>query len=95
MNIKRRTVGGVIAATVLTIGTLVCAVPANAVSAEGGTWNYAPGYSDYHHPNKLHRSTACNGNGLCNRSADVGGGKWANAKVGKTPSGNTAYYYNY
>lgn len=95
MNLKRRTLTGMVAASALAIGAFVAAAPASAVTVEGGTWNYGPGYSDYLHPSKLHRSSACNGNGVCNRSGDFGGGKWAKAKVGKTPSGNTAYYYNY
>lgn len=75
---------------------------ANAADAartypEGGTWdsgrNFWTGtvYSNYHHPTRMHGSTACNANS-CNRSSLVVPGRWSYASIKDTTGGNASYY---
>lgn len=99
MKARYKALTGVLAAGALTAGALLGAGPANAYVSypEGGTWDYGNSgrtWSDYHHPSKLHRSTACN-SVTCLRSADTGRGSWSRASVSWTVTGNTWYYYNY
>lgn len=99
----KRVLAGVLAAVALSVsGALVSVAPANATVEypEGGTWNYGvagyPGatWSNYHHPWKKHRSTACN-TSFCQRSADANGGVWSKVTVSASLNNNRAYYYNY
>ncbi|WP_226654597.1 lactococcin 972 family bacteriocin [Leifsonia sp. LS1] len=99
MRLKKSLIATALAAGVLTGGTLLSAAPANAYVSypEGGTWDYGNSgstWSHYHHPSKVHRSTACNSY-TCLRSADAGRGSWSRATVAWTVTGNTWYYDNY
>ncbi|OJX75264.1 lactococcin 972 family bacteriocin [Leifsonia sp. 71-9] len=99
MRIRGRIISTALAAGALTAGALLSAAPASAYVSypEGGTWDYGNSgrtWSDYHHPSKLHRSTACNSY-TCLRSADAARGSWSRASVAWTVTGNTWYYYNY
>lgn len=99
MKLMNKALSAVLAAGAVTIGATLGAAPANAYVSypEGGTWDYGNSgktWSNYHHPQFLHRSTACNSQ-ICQRSLDTGGGKWSTISVPWTISGNTWYYYNY
>jgi lactococcin 972 family bacteriocin len=67
---------------------------------DGGTWNYetnifvtgGPVFSNYYHPSQRHGSTAVNGQGGSDRSADRPGGTWSYASTPGTWWGNSAYY---
>ncbi len=92
---------GVLLASGLALGgALTVAAPANATTAypEGGTWNYGfkgvTVYSDYYHPSKKHRTTACRSD-FCARSTDQYGGNWASQGVQSSAKGNESYYYVY
>jgi lactococcin 972 family bacteriocin len=102
MKSKSRSVTGALVAGAVAIGALFGAAPANATTTHpgGGTFSYGvagyPGdsWSNYLHPSKKHRSTACNSS-WCTRSADKSGGSWAKVAVAASLSGNKAYYYVY
>lgn len=95
------------ALTVASIAGGAGAANATTEYPQGGTWQYGvhePSstilvYSNYHHPSKKHRSTACNKNS-CSRSADKGANVWSYASITASGSifdgnGNTAYYHVY
>lgn len=67
---------------------------AQAVSVEGGTWNYGVTgkytYSDYQHNTRTHKATAC-GTG-CAYAAWTSPGVWAKAQAISAIGGNTAFY---
>ncbi|MGG7507471.1 lactococcin 972 family bacteriocin [Plantibacter sp. YIM 135249] len=102
MKFKNKALAGVLLAGVLSVGALAVAAPANAtnVNVEGGNWDYGvagyPGttWSNYLHPSKTHRATACNSS-FCDRSPDARGGVRAYSSVAASINGNAAYYYNY
>lgn len=83
--------------------TIVCLFAgANAADAarsypEGGTWDSGRNlwtgkvYSNYHHPNRVHGSTACNAKS-CNRSKLVNPNQWSYASIMDTTGGNVSYY---
>ncbi|UXN20922.1 lactococcin 972 family bacteriocin [Curtobacterium flaccumfaciens] len=63
----------------------------------GGVWIYGIGggnsYSYYDHSKKTHKSTACSGyDTSCNYSGWTKKGTRSVAKIGRTNSGNTAYW---
>ena len=67
---------------------------------DGGTWVYETNvvvtqgsvYSNYHHPSRVHGSTAMDGSGNTDRSPDKPAGVWAYASKVGTWWGNSAYY---
>lgn len=90
-------IGSLAAALGLCFGAVA---PASAVTThppEGGTWNYGVdylflvAYSNYHHPDSVHGSTACSAN-ACTRSEPTPAGLWSYASRRATWGGNTAYY---
>lgn len=107
MNLRNRFLASAVVVGAVAIGGLISAAPANAAvatnnavstSVEGGVWNYGVStavWSEYYNPFYKHRSTACDGNDNCTRSADTGAGGWAGSVHSKTGGGNTAFYYNY
>jgi len=99
MRLRNAAAATVLAAGMVAAGIAVGAAPASAYTSypEGGTWDYGNSgstWSNYHHPSKVHRSTACNST-KCLRSADAARGSWSRASVSWTVTGNTWYYYNY
>lgn len=65
--------------------------------SQGGTWDYGVDYwvmntwSNYHHPSRVHHSTACSAS-ACTQSGWVPAGYWSKASRQATWGGNTAYY---
>lgn len=102
MKFRKFVITGVVLAGTLSGGVIAGALPADAVTTHpaGGTWDYGvagyPGstWSNYHHPSKKHRSTACN-TSWCTRSADGAPGSWSRISVAASVSNNTAFYFNY
>lgn len=78
------------AAALLTVG----ATAAQAVSAEGGTWNYGVTgkytYSDYLHGSRVHKSTAVGANTVITPWTSAG--VWSKAQAISAIGGNKAYY---
>ncbi|MGH1525563.1 lactococcin 972 family bacteriocin [Leifsonia sp. L25] len=66
------------------------AAQAVVVAREGGTWDYAPGHSDYYHSARTHKSTVCDQG--CVYAGWTAPGSWARARVAPALMGNTAYY---
>jgi hypothetical protein len=91
------------AAVALMVGGLgVTAANATVTYPEGGIWDYGVHsggtygtygqvHSNYYHPSRQHRSTACGIYG-CQNSNWVGAGKWANKTQPAKSMGNAAYY---
>lgn len=87
-------------------GIVMSAPAANATTSSpgGGTWIYGvysggewgagrTVRSDYHHGSRVHRSTACNGNGSCDYQTWKSATIWSYARYeGATDTGNTAYW---
>ena len=77
-------------AALLTVGVTA----ANAVSAEGGTWNYGVTgkyiYSNYLHNSRTHKATAVGATTAI--TAWTSPGIWANAQAISAIAGNKAYY---
>lgn len=90
----------IVAAAVLTAGLVAGGASAANATTEyvgGGTWDYGVNYgtlvtwSDYHHPSRVHGSTACNANN-CKASGAKPAGVWSRASITATWGGNTAYW---
>jgi lactococcin 972 family bacteriocin len=99
---SQKTIFSAVLAAALTVGGATAAANATtAYSPEGGTWNYGVRsggiygtvgevYSEYYHPSRTHKSTAC-ANGTCSYSGWVSAGTTSVAKR-MQQSPNTAYY---
>jgi len=100
--ITRASLGGILALGLL---TTIGAAGASATTAypDGGTWHYGVReggvygsggqvYSEYKHPTKTHKASACTPSG-CAKSGWKAKGTWANAYRSPAAfSGNKAYY---
>ncbi|UCR90074.1 lactococcin 972 family bacteriocin [Mycetocola spongiae] len=104
----QKILAGTVIALVGSATILGIAAPASALHSEdagGGTFEYGVekfggntwiSKSNYWHPSKKHRSTACYAYTHCRRSADAGPGDWAEAGIifgGE--AGARAYWYVY
>jgi lactococcin 972 family bacteriocin len=91
MKILTKALAATVVAGALLVGGTTAA---QAVSVEGGTWNYGVTgkytYSDYYHAKRTHKATACGAN--CDYASWTSPGYWANARAISAIGGNTAYY---
>jgi lactococcin 972 family bacteriocin len=100
MKLLKRIGLGVTVAGVAAGFALAGVTAANAATAyppEGGTWDYGVisnnVFSNYHHPTRNHRRTACNGENHWSKfNGWASPGIWHFAAVWATPAGNKAYY---
>jgi lactococcin 972 family bacteriocin len=81
----------------LAVGGAAVAKATTVYPPEGGTWDYGVDYwvmktwSNYHHPSRVHHSTACSSS-ACTYSGWVPAGYWSKAERLASWGGNTAYY---
>lgn len=90
-NLKKRIAMCLTVATMLTGAVGV----ANAVSVEGGEWNYGVNsvvFSNYYHPSQIHGSSVINGDGLKVTDYNKAAGKTSYASAKAARSGNQAFY---
>lgn len=96
MSTRRKNIFAV-TAVVLSLFAGASAADAARSYPDGGTWDRGRNlwtgtvYSNYHHPSRVHGSTACNSRD-CNRSPLVPRNQWSYASIKDTTGGNTTFY---